>query len=199
MLPHRMLKKFLLCLLLHCSLPLLVEAKTIATDITVHVEVQGDTVRVDVELMIPAAKKDVWDVLTDFEHLPKFLSNITESKVLAREGNIIRISQSGLTQYGPLSFRFQSERKIILNPFDSFESSMVRGNMKSLHGSTRLEEIDGRTRIRYHAEAVPDTVFPLSLGRSLIDAETREHFQEIREEVVRRKSLVQAEPGLQSN
>jgi hypothetical protein len=75
-----------------------------------------------------------------------------------------------------------------LTPYEKFESRMVEGNMKRFRGTTRLEEKDGVTRIRYQSEAVPDTVMPLGLARSTIESETREHYVEIAREVMRRKS-----------
>ena len=163
-------------------------------DIKVRIDIQGEVVRVDVEVLIAAAPREVWEVLTDFEHLPQFVSNITSSKVLAREGNVVRVSQQGKARFGFLTFAFQSERELTLTPYDKFESRMLSGNMKRFHGTTQLEATEGMTRIRYHSEAVPDTSIPLSFGRSLIESETREHYQEIRKEVQRRKNVAAGLP-----
>ncbi|MCX7146125.1 MAG: SRPBCC family protein [Sulfuritalea sp.] len=157
-------------------------------DITVRVDIKGELVRVDVEAVVVATTTEVWDVLTDFEHLPRFISNIRSSKVLSRDGNVVRVSQSGKTNFGPLTFEFQSVREITLTPFVKFESRMISGNMKQFRGLTQIEAVEGSTRIRYQSEAIPDTVLPLSFGRSLIESETHEHFNEICKEVVRRKS-----------
>lgn len=157
-------------------------------DISVRVDIEGDVVRTNVELSIAATPREVWDVLTDFEHIAQFISNIGSSKVLSRDGNIVRVAQAGRTSFGPLSFEFQSEREITLTPYERFDSRMVRGNMKRFRGTTKLGEIDGRTRLRYQSEAVPDTALPLAMARSLIESETREHYREIRKEVLRRKA-----------
>ena len=153
-----------------------------------RVDIQGDVVRVDVELVVSATAREVWDVLTDFEHLPQFISNITSSKVLFRDGNTVRVSQTGKTSFGPFTFDFQSVRELTLTPFEKFESQMLSGNMKRFHGTTQIETAEGKARVRYKSEAVPDTSLPLSLGRSMIQSETREHYQEICKEVMRRKS-----------
>jgi uncharacterized membrane protein len=157
-------------------------------DVAVRVEIQGDIVRVDVETVVAATSGEVWDVLTDFEHLPRFISNITSSKVLSRDGNLVKVSQAGKTKVGPLTFEFQSVRELTLTPLERLESRMLSGNMKRFHGTTRIDAIEGKTRIRFQSEAVPDTWLPLSLARPSIEAETREHFQDIRKEVLRRKS-----------
>lgn len=158
-------------------------------EISVRVDIQGDVVRVDADLMIPATAKEVWAVLTDFEHLSEFISNIASSRVLAREGNVVRIAQTGKTSFGKLSFEFQSVRELTLSPFDKIDSRMLSGNMKRFHGTTHLEAGEGKTILRFHSEAVPDTFLPMGLGRSLIESETREHYQEIRKEVLRRQRV----------
>jgi ribosome-associated toxin RatA of RatAB toxin-antitoxin module len=159
------------------------------SDITVRVDIQGDFIYVDAELVVPASAREVWAVLTDFDQLPRFVSNIASSRVLSREGNVVRVAQTGKAGFGPLSFEFQSERELTLTPFEKLESRMLSGNMRLFRGTTRLEPADGATRLRYHSEAVPQFPIQGSLGRSLIESETREHYGDIRREVLRRKAL----------
>jgi ribosome-associated toxin RatA of RatAB toxin-antitoxin module len=155
-------------------------------DVVVRVEIENDTVRINAEAGIAASAKEVWEVLTDFDGLPRFISNIAASRVLSRNGNVVRVAQTGKAGFGPFSFEFQSTRELTLTPYEKFESRMIEGNMKRFRGTTRLEEKDGVTRVRYQSEAVPDTVMPLGLARSTIESETREHYVEIAREVMRR-------------
>ena len=164
-----------------------------SADIVVRVDIQGEVVRISAETGVAASSREAWDVLTDFDHLSQFISSITSSKILSRENNVVRIAQSGKTSFGPFTFEFQSERELTLTPFEKFESRMISGNMKRFHSTTQLETLEGATRIRYHSEAVPENSFLLSLGRSTIEAKTREHFEEIRKEIARRKSLAAAQ------
>lgn len=156
-------------------------------EIAVRVGLRGEIVDVSAELTISASRQEVWDVLTDFENLPRFVSNIASSRILSRQGNTVRVLQTGRTALGPLTFDFQSEREIVLSPVDGFESRMIRGNLRRYRGTTRLETSGDRTRVVYRAEAVPDSFLPISLGMSLVESETREHYAEIRNEVMRRK------------
>jgi uncharacterized membrane protein len=156
-------------------------------EISVRVGLRGEVVDVSAELSIAATRQEVWDVLTDFDNLPRFVSNIASSRVLSRQGNSVRVLQTGRTALGPLIFDFQSEREIVLAPVDGFESRMIRGNLKRYRGTTRLEAAGDRTRIVYRAEAVPDTVLPLNFGLTLIESETREHYTELRDEILRRQ------------
>lgn len=157
-------------------------------NVSVRVDVQGDTVRINAEAVVAASAKEVWEVLTDWENLPRYISNITASKIVARSENTVRVAQTGKAGFGPFSFEFQSTREMTLSPFEKFESRMVAGNMKQFRGLTQLDAVDGGTRIRYQSEAVPDTALPLGLARSTIESETREHYTEITREVMRRKA-----------
>lgn len=168
------------------AVPLAASAQ-VGDDIIVRVELRGEVVSAEAELTVAASQREVWEVLTDFERLPAFVSNIASSKVLAREGNVVRVAQTGKTSLGPLTFHFQSERQLTLTPYARLESLMLSGNMKRMQGVTRLEASAGGTRLHFRSEAVPEVSVPAGIGRALIEAETREHYREIRNEVMRRK------------
>lgn len=156
------------------------------------VEIKDGVVHTKADVAIAASAREVWDVLTDFENLPRYISSIRSSKVLVRNDNVLRVSQTGKAGFGPFTFEFQTVREVTLTPFEKFESRLVEGNMKRMLSTTRLESDAGVTRIRYVAEAVPDTVLPLGLARSTIESGTREHFKEMAREVLRRKGIAAA-------
>lgn len=157
-------------------------------EVVVRVDIVDDVVRIDAELIIPASAREVWDVLTDFEHVPRFISNIASSKVLARNGNVVRVAQTGRAGFGPFSFDFKSTREVTLIPFEKLESRMIEGNMKRFRSTTQLETVGDATRVSHHSESVPESLLLLNLGRSVIESETREHYREIQREVLRRKA-----------
>ena len=157
-------------------------------EIVVRVDIAEDVIRIDAEVTIPASAREVWDVLTDFEHTPRFISNVKSSKVLARSGNVVRVAQTGKAGFGPFSFEFKSTREVILTPFEKLESRMIEGNMKRFRSTTELETVGNATRLTLHSESVPETFLLLNLGRPVIESETQEHYREILREVLRRKA-----------
>lgn len=158
----------------------------------VSVEIKGGVVHTRAEVVIAASAREVWDVLTDFENLPRYISSIASSKVVLRNGNLWKVAQTGKAGFGPFTFEFKTVRELTMTPFEKFESRFLEGNMKRMDSSTRLESNGGVTRIRYVAEAEPDTVLPLGLARSSIESGTRGHFKEMTREVLRRKALAPA-------
>ncbi|NJD34488.1 MAG: hypothetical protein FIA96_06580 [Betaproteobacteria bacterium] len=158
----------------------------------VNVEIKDGVIHTKAEVVIPASTREVWDVLTDFENLPRYISSVSSSKVLARNGNVLRVAQTGKAGFGPFTFEFKTVRELTLTPFDKFESRFLEGNMKRMDSTTRLESDAGLTRIHYVAEAVPDTALPLGLARSTVESGTREHYKEMTGEVLRRKGIAAA-------
>lgn len=156
-------------------------------DIEVSVLVEDGNVSVDVHLPVAASRELVWAVLTDFAHMASFVSNVRASKVMSSQGNTLVIQQSGTAQYGPLSFDFDSIREVRLTPWDSIESRQISGNMRKMLGLTRLSEKDGMTLVDYHADSIPGNWIPPLLGKTFIAHEVREQFQQLRDEMLRRK------------
>ena len=158
-----------------------------AEGIEVKVQVVGEDVVVDLSLVVPATRQQVWAVLTDYEHMAGFISNLKESKVISVSGETQNIFQRGSAKYGPLSFSFESTREMRLAPFDEIRSHMISGNMRKMEGVTRLIDEGEQTRIIYHTDTIPGVWIPPIVGKIFIEHETREQFREMRDEIIKRK------------
>lgn len=179
-------------LLLLCMLPVLFIATALAgpqqdEKIEVKVKIAGENVIVDLSLVVPATRQQVWAVLTDFDHMANFISNLKESKVVSTSADTMKVFQRGSAKYGPISFQFESTREMQLEPFDSIRSRMISGNMRKMEGTTQLVEEGTQTRIIYHTDSIPGVWIPPIVGKVFIEHEIREQFQEIRNEIIKRK------------
>ena len=171
-------------------------------EIDVAVKITGEDVVVDLSLVVSANRQQVWAVLTDFDHMASFVSNLKESKVVATSGLTQKIYQRGAASYGLIDFPFESTREIRLTPYDTIQSHMISGNMRKMEGTTRLVDENGRTRIIFHTDTVPGHWMPPIAGKLFIEHETREQFLEIRNEIVKRKSssvILNEKPTLTSH
>ena len=155
--------------------------------IEVKVQVIGETVIVDLNLVISATRQEVWAVLTDFDHMADFISNLKESWVLSASADTMKVFQRGSAKFGPISFPFESTREMRLDPFDKIRSRMLGGNMRKMEGTTQLIDEGARTRIIYHTDSIPGVWIPPLIGKSFIEHEIREQFLEIRNEIIKRK------------
>lgn len=158
-------------------------------DIEVKVQVDGENVAVDLSLVVPATRQQVWAVLTDFEHMDGFISNLKESKIISSSANAMNIFQRGSAQYGPVSFAFESMRELQLTPYDKIQSHLISGNMRKMEGVTQLLDEGAQTRIIYHTDSIPGVWIPPLAGKVFIEHEIREQFQEMRDEIIRRKQV----------
>ena len=160
-----------------------------ANDIMITAQKSGDAVLVSVNFTVPANAEEVWKVLTDFDHIAQFVSNVQSSKVVSTYDGKCRVSQAGRAARGPLSFAFDSVQEFELKPFEEIRSRLISGSMKKLDGVTQLIPRGSETSIVYHGVSIPDVWVPPLVGTQFIEAELRDQYREIRNEIMRRKRL----------
>jgi ribosome-associated toxin RatA of RatAB toxin-antitoxin module len=160
-----------------------------AQPVDVQVVLQGDKVVLDVTASVAAEREQVWAVLTDYEHMAGFVSNLKSSAVVGRENNALQVEQSGEARHGLLHFAFHSVRSVELVAPQEIRSHLVSGDFKSYEARTRLSAEDGgHTRIAFHGEYVPNRWVPPGIGPSLIKSETGKQYDELIAEIRRRKA-----------
>lgn len=157
-------------------------------DIIVKVVRDGATMQVDSELRVRANPRDVWDVLTDYDNMARFVSTLNASSVEERSGNRLRVRQRGTVQFGLLGFPFTTVRRIDLAPYTEIHTSVVDGSMKSSQFVTTIVATSDETRILQHGTVVPDMWIPPGIGPAIIAARTRAQWQEFRSEILRRSA-----------
>lgn len=158
-------------------------------DIDVKVNIDGDDVLVDVAFSVQVSPQKAWEVLTDFDHMAEFISNLQLSKIIDSGKNTLYVSQKGVAKYALATFPFESIREIRLTPLEKIQSRLLSGSMRKLQGLTQLFPEGDHTRIIYHSDTFPGVWIPPFVGKAFIEHETREQFQEMRDEMLRRKQL----------
>lgn len=162
-------------------------------DIEIKVEVEGDNVHLDISALIAAKPPEVWTVMTDFDHMSAFISNLKSSRVIARSSpTSYMVEQHGRAGNGLFSFSLDSIRNIETKPFEWIRSRLLSGDMKKFDGVTRLSAEGDKTRVEYHSDAISSVWIPPFIGRSLIESEAREQFEEVFKEVRRRQQRATA-------
>jgi ribosome-associated toxin RatA of RatAB toxin-antitoxin module len=158
-----------------------------AQQILVKVERHAETIVVDVEADTPGAPGDAWSVLTDYDHMASFVSNLTESRIVERRrNNVVEVMQAGQTRVAFMSFGFRAVRAVELVPMREIRSSLVSGDFKSYASTTSLATTATGTRILHHGEYVPKAWLPPMIGPAVIEHETRRQYQEFIAEIERR-------------
>jgi ribosome-associated toxin RatA of RatAB toxin-antitoxin module len=160
-----------------------------AQDMGVKVERRGETVIVDVEATAPGPLADAWAVLTDYDHMASFISNLTASRIVEhRDRDTLHVMQAGQTKVAFMTFGFEAVRAVELVPMREIRSSFVSGDFKSYTSTTSISTVPSGTRIVHHGEYVPKKWLPPMIGPAVIERETRRQYQEFIAEIERRSA-----------
>ena len=168
-------------------------AATANEDIVVHAKKEGAEVVVEVDCPVRAPALTVWDVLTDYDNMSRFISNLQYSGIQGRVDNVLKVRQSGKASRGPLTITFDNVREVELRPFTEVRSRLISGDLKASAFTTRLVEADGLVHIVHSGRYTPKMWVPPVIGPALIEDETRKQFGEIRTEILRRSERRAAE------
>jgi hypothetical protein len=158
-------------------------------DIAVHVKKEGPEVVVDVDLPVNASVAVAWEVLTDYDHMSEFLSNVQSSSVQARDGRMLQVYQKGKASRGLLSISFENLRAVELVPYQEIRSRLISGDMKASAFTTRIVDDGTVIHVINSGRYTPKMWVPPIIGPTLIADETRKHFGELRTEILRRSAL----------
>ena len=156
-------------------------------DIAVAVPHEGEAVIVDVKLVVQASPREAWDVLTDYDHMARFVSSLTMSRIIGQSHGRLLVAQTSRFRFGLIALKFDSVREIEITLPREIRSTLVRGDMKASAFTTRLVAEGGATRIINHARYIPDRWIPPVIGFAMLKAETRAQFGDLRAEIMRRK------------
>jgi hypothetical protein len=158
-------------------------------DIDVTVRKDGRLIDVDVALRVNATGEEAWRVLTDYNNMVRFVSSLESSTIVRQEGTELEVAQKGTVHFALLSFPFESVRRIELEPVHEIRSYLIEGDMKSSRFTTRIVDEGGTTLILQRGQIVPSIWVPPWIGPAIIAAGTRRQWQEIRTEILRRKTV----------
>lgn len=159
-----------------------------AVETQVRVARDGDLYLVDAVLIAPVTPAEAWDVLTDFDAMPRYVPNLDASRVTARMGNRLRVEQRGVARWGPLKQPFSMVRDVELEPIEEVRSRSVGGTLHRVRSVTRIAPVRGGTEIRHHLEFALDTWLPEFLIEPFLSHEVREQFESVVEEMLRRRA-----------
>ena len=155
-------------------------------DIIVHVQKAGAEVLVEVDCPVRAPVALVWEVLTDYDNMANFVSDLQFSAIEHRNDNVLTVRQAGKVTRGLFTFAYNSVREVELVPLTEIRSRLISGDLKASAFTTRIVDLDGLVHIRNSGRYTPNFWVPPLVGPALIEGETRKHYAEIRAEILRR-------------
>jgi ribosome-associated toxin RatA of RatAB toxin-antitoxin module len=136
--------------------------------VTIQTEkLEGQQRRIVAFTDIPATAEQVWQVLTDYDNLAKFIPNLSSSQRLSHPGGGIRLEQIGSQCF--LNIKFCA--RVVLDMVEAFPQelrfSMVEGDFRQFEGKWTLEPVESAQgdviRLGYDLVIRPPRAMPVAL------------------------------------
>jgi len=160
-----------------------------ADDLSVDVRRNGRSFAVRAAATVAAPAATVWEVLTDYDNLARFIPGVSSSAVQSRVANRVLVEQKGEARFLVFSYPIEVRLEVLESPSDSVTSRGVGGNLKRMTGRYDLESGNGGIVLRYSGELEPDFELPPVIGTLAVRTMVEEQFAAMVGEIERRASL----------
>ncbi len=135
-----------------------------AEDVEISTEKRSNRERrILASVIIPQPVEQVWQVITDYEHLADFIPNLTQSTLLPSSEGRIRLEQVGAQCF--LKFKFCA--RVVLEMTENFPSqlafTMSEGDFNQFDGTWKLQPTEQGTQLSYEVSVKPPRAMPVAL------------------------------------
>jgi ribosome-associated toxin RatA of RatAB toxin-antitoxin module len=149
----------------------------------VSVRERGGAYVVAVRFTVPEPAATVRAVLTDYANIPRFMPGIRTSRVLDRDGGVVRVEQEAVSKY----LMFSKRVHLVLDVEERAGEIRFQNNCtRSFHiyeGAWRIADSEGVTEVRYELTASPSFNVPGFVLRRLLDRDARAMIDGLRAEI----------------
>jgi ribosome-associated toxin RatA of RatAB toxin-antitoxin module len=130
-------------------------------------KLDGRKRRISASIHIPYAADQIWQILTDYDHLADFIPSLTKSQRIEHPQGGIRLEQIGAQSFLRLKFC----ARVVLDMFEKcphqLDFQMVEGDFKEFFGSWQLrplvEGTQPATDLSYTVQVIPHRAMPVGL------------------------------------
>jgi hypothetical protein len=158
------------------------------SEIAVRVARTGDTFTIEADWSVAASADAVWDVLTDFDRMALIVSSVDASRIINRNGNRFEVEQKSHADVGLLRISRDSLRQVELLPKREIRSRLLKGDLKSSDFTTRITEEAGAAKVSVRGTFVTTGLAGAVITAEAVQLQTQRAYQELREEILRRKA-----------
>jgi hypothetical protein len=153
-------------------------------DVTVQEE--HGTYSVRARFHVPQPPSVALAVLTDYEHIPRFMSDIATSKVLERSAGRAVVEQEGISRF----MMFSKRVHLVLDITEGVDSVRFRDrcgrSFAAYEGAWKLIARDGGTDILYELTADPTFSVPETILKRLLRRDSGRMIESLRQEMAAR-------------
>jgi len=161
----------------------------LAQDVSIRTVRDGDFINVSASAVMKVDPGVAWAVLSDYDHLAKFIPDMKSSRVVSRQGNVLRVEQKG-----DVGFFFYKEPVSMLlevheEPQTRITARGIEGNIKGLETRYDLQSSAAGVRLDYTGRFEPDFSIPPLIGMPIMNRVIERRFRAMVNEIQRRDAL----------
>lgn len=167
---------------------------SIADEVTVNTArvADGKAIQVGVALVLPIRHEVIWDVLNDYENMPRFVPDILATRLISAGAGRKRVEIDGVARLLFLEYPTRTTLDVMYPPDGSITINSVAGNL-AIHGVVRVYGNGTYTRVDYQVRMTPDFWLPPLIGDFLIGRQIKRQFEGMVSEMHRRADSRQME------
>jgi ribosome-associated toxin RatA of RatAB toxin-antitoxin module len=128
-----------------------------------------------------------WATLSDYDRLPEFVPDLSESRTVSRSGMQAVVRQVGRVSFGPFFRTVRLLLSVREEPLAAIDATAIDGDVRSFEGRYDLRAAGpGRTAIGYRARLQPAETIARRFGALPLRAQMQRQFGALLHEVERR-------------
>ena len=164
-----------------------------ADDVTVEARRRDEALEVVCRAVLEAPLELIWQTLTDYAHLAEFIPGMSKSRVVSQKGGVTVVEQVGAARFLFVSIPIEVTVSSTERPPHAIDASLIKGNLKRLEGSYRIEpQAGGRMQLSWHGVIEAESMPPL-IGEMLLRSSIEDQFRGMVREIERRDALRRAQ------
>ena len=161
-------------------------------DVSIRTARDGEFITVAASAVMKVDQRVAWAVLSDYDHLARFIPDMKSSRVVSRDGNRLRVEQKG-----EMGFFFYKEPVDMLlevheEPPSRITARGLEGNIKGLETRYELRPTVAGIRLDYAGRFVPGFSIPPLIGMPIMNRLIERRFRAMVVEIQRRDALARA-------
>ena len=167
---------------------------SIADEVTVSAAraSDGKAIRIEVALVLPIKQDVVWEVLNDYENMPRFVPDILATRLISAGPGRKRVEINGVARLLFLEYPTSTTLDVVYPRDGSIAINSVAGNL-AVHGVVQVHGDGTYTRVDYQVRLTPDFWLPPLIGDFLISRQIKRQFEGMVAEMHRRAAIHQFE------
>jgi len=165
-----------------------------AQELAIAIERRGEYITVSASARMQVDARIAWEVLSDYDHLAKFIPDMKSSRVVSRSGDRVLVEQKG--EFGFFFYRQPVDvtLEVLEQPRRRIVARRIAGNIRELETRYELETSDAGVRFDYTGRFIPEFSLPPLIGMPIVRRIVERRFRAMVDEILRRDALARGRP-----